>query len=111
MEKPTRREFLASTTKLVAGAVALGTVSTVTAEEHKHMMEAGEGHVLDANKENTCVTCQFWGGMRKVSKDKQQVIAQSMGWCNNPNSPNHMKMTMADRVMKKPDIWVKWAAL
>jgi hypothetical protein len=49
--------------------------------------------------------------MRKVSKDKATVTAQSMGWCNNPDSPNYQKLTMADHEMKKTGVWKKWAAL
>ncbi len=49
--------------------------------------------------------------MRKVSGDRKEVFAQSMGWCNNPDSPNYQKLTSADHQMKKPGIWKKWAAL
>ena len=49
--------------------------------------------------------------MRKISADRKQVIAQSMGWCNNPDSPNHQKLTAADHQMNKPGIWKKWPAL
>jgi hypothetical protein len=66
---------------------------------------------VDAAAENTCATCQFWGGMRKISDDKTTLTAQSMGWCNNPSSPNHQKLTAADHRMKKPGIWTKWPAL
>jgi hypothetical protein len=40
-----------------------------------------------------------------------QVIAQSMGWCNNPDSPNHQKLTEANHHMKKAGVWQKWAVL
>jgi len=72
---------------------------------------SGEGLAVDATAKDTCATCQFWGGMRKISEDKQQVIAQSMGWCNNPESMNHQKLTSADHQMQKAGIWRKWAAL
>jgi hypothetical protein len=49
--------------------------------------------------------------MRKVSKDKTMVTAQSMGWCNNPNSMNYQNLTPADKVMKKTGIWKKWSAI
>lgn len=52
-------------------------------------------------------TCQFWGGMRKVSGDRKQVIAQSMGWCNNPDSPDHQRLRADDYHMKKPGVWKK----
>jgi anaerobic selenocysteine-containing dehydrogenase len=110
MSCASRRSFLAASGKLLVGTVALGSIAAHAAEEHAH---AGSGHGLavDATSENTCGTCQFWGGMRKISDDKKEVITQSMGWCNNPNSPNHQKLTTADHVMKKPQIWKKWAAL
>jgi hypothetical protein len=49
--------------------------------------------------------------MRKVSNDKKQVLTQSMGWCNNPASPNHQKLTEAAHQMTKPGVWKKWAVL
>jgi len=39
------------------------------------------------------------------------VIAQSMGWCNNPDSRNYRKLTMPDYRMEKVGTWTKWAAL
>jgi hypothetical protein len=49
--------------------------------------------------------------MRQVSEDKQAVIAQSMGWCNNPDSPNHRKLTPADHEMQKTGVWKRWSPL
>jgi hypothetical protein len=111
MSSENRRNFLVSSGKLILGAVALGSIGGyATAAEH---MQGGseEGHSLDAKSEDICATCQFWGGMRKASKDKATVTAQSMGWCNNPDSPNYQKLTMADHEMTKAGIWKKWAAL
>jgi len=110
MSFETRRSFLAASSKLIVSTVALGSIAAHASEEHEH---GGPGHglVVDASSENTCVTCQFWGGMRMISNDKKEVIAQSMGWCNNPESPNHQKLTPADHEMKKAGIWKKWAAL
>jgi hypothetical protein len=110
MNHKSRRNFLATSGKLLAGAAALGSLATHAAEEH-HQDGSGSGLVVDAALQNRCATCQFWGGMRKVSDDKKQVTAQSMGWCNNPDSPNHRKLTAADHHMMKPDIWKKWAVL
>jgi anaerobic selenocysteine-containing dehydrogenase len=110
MNDESRRSFLAATGKLLVGAAALGSLTAHAAEEHR---QSGSGHglVIDAAVESRCATCQFWGGMRKVSDDKKQVIAQSMGWCNNPDSPNHQKLTAADHHMKKPGVWTKWTVL
>jgi hypothetical protein len=71
----------------------------------------GMGMKIAADTTDTCATCQFWGGMRKVSKDKGMVTAQSMGWCNNPESMSYQKLTNADKKMQKTGIWQKWAAL
>ena len=84
---------------------------TVYASEEQHQHGSGHGLVIDAAMKDTCATCQFWGGMRKVSEDKKQVITQSMGWCNNPDSPNHRKLTAAEHKMKKAAIWKKWDVL
>jgi hypothetical protein len=111
MSSKNRRTFLTDSGKLVAGAIALGSISAQTvAAEHEHGGD-GDGHAIDSSAENTCATCQFWGGMRKVSGDKSEVVAQSMGWCNNPESPNHTKLTAPDHQMKKTGIWKRWAAL
>lgn len=110
MSLESRRRFLANSGKLLIGSIALGSLATHASEEHEH---GGSGHglVIDAQSENNCGTCQFWGGMRKISDDRKSVIAQSMGWCNNPDSPNHQKLTAADHQMKKPGIWTKWPAI
>ena len=110
MNDKLRRDFLVVSGRLLAGAAVLGSIPVYAANEHEHG-DSGHGLVIDAATENRCATCQFWGGMRKVSEDRKQVIAQSMGWCNNPDSPNHQKLTAADHNMKRPGIWKKWAVL
>jgi hypothetical protein len=112
MSSESRRKFLTDSGKLILGTVAFSSLAVQAAEHEHHMhMGSGDGHAVDANAKELCGTCQFWGGMRKISQDKQQVIVQSMGWCNNPDSPNHLKLTPADHQMKKPGIWKKWPAL
>jgi hypothetical protein len=63
---------------------------------------------IDASTKDTCATCQYWKGMRKLSDAKDKVVAQSMDWCNNPDSMNIQKLTTADHEMKKNGIWKKW---
>jgi hypothetical protein len=113
MSSKSRRAFLSDSGKVFAGAIALGSLSAqaVSAEHQHEHGAAGDGHAIDASTEDTCATCQFWGGMRKISDDKSEVVAQSMGWCNNPESPNHKQMTAPDHEMTKAGIWRKWAAL
>jgi anaerobic selenocysteine-containing dehydrogenase len=110
MNCKSRRSFLSASGKLFAGAAALGPLAAYAAQEHE-AHGSGHGLIVDAASQNRCATCQFWGGMRKVSEDKTQVIAQSMGWCNNPDSPNHHKLTAADHHMKKAGVWKKWTVL
>jgi len=112
MSLESRRNFLAASGKLIIGTVALGPFAANASQEQARMQESpGNGISIDAMAEDTCATCQFWGGMRKISEDKKQVVIQSMGWCNNPESMNHQKLTTADYQMKKQGIWKKWAVL
>lgn len=39
------------------------------------------------------------------------MLAQSMGWCNNPRSPNHGKLTPGDHEMNVSGVWQKWPVL
>jgi hypothetical protein len=107
-----RRRFLSSSIKLFAGTAALTSthVFTMTHEHHSHGSEK-DGITVPSYVINTCGTCEFWGGMRKVSEDKNTIKAQSMGWCNNPDSPNYQNLTSVDHVMKKSGIWKKWSVL
>jgi hypothetical protein len=112
MSAESRRAFITTAGKLLVSTVAIGSIAGNTLAEHTHPQEGSEdGHAIDATSENVCGTCLFWGGMRKIADEKKQVIAQSMGWCNNPDSPNYRKLTAVDHQMKKPDIWKKWPAL
>ena len=109
MSVESRRNFLAATGSLLMGT-ALGSTVARAAEEHMHG-GSGDGLAVDAGLTDVCATCQFWGGMRRVSDDGANVVAQSMGWCNNPDSPNKGNLTAADHRMNKTGIWKKWAVL
>ena len=89
MSNSSRRDFLSTSVKLIAGSAVISATGVFAgSHEHQHG-NAGDGMIVDASAKDTCGTCQYWGGMRKVSKDKANVITQSMGWCNNPDSMNY----------------------
>ena len=111
MKHTTRRDFIASTSGLLAAAAATGISSASAAEEHAHHGASADGLVIDASQQKICATCQYWGGMRKIQGGGKQVAVQSLGWCNNPQSPNHQKLTPADHQMNKDGIWQRWGAL
>jgi hypothetical protein len=93
------------------GAILCSAAHSALAQDHGSHGGAGDGLKIGASVEKTCATCRYWGGMRRLSADKSEVTSQSMGWCNNPDSPNHAKLTQADHQMKKPGIWEKWSIL
>lgn len=125
MSTESRRNFLATSGKFLFGVAAVGGLAPYTAQgeqpqdpqpqdpqqggEHQHSF--GGGVVVEADSKDMCVTCDYWGGMRMTSDDRTQVAAQSLGWCNNPDSPNYHKLTAADHKMKKTGIWKQWGAL
>jgi hypothetical protein len=74
-----RRSYLVTSGKLLFATASVGAVCTVAADEHNYPGSSGDGLDIDSATKMTCATCNFWGGMRKVSNDKTQVIAQSMG--------------------------------
>ena len=105
-----RRTFAIQVASLAA-AVAAG-IGTVEAHElPKEIRMSADGWNIKADTKFRCATCRFWGGMRKITDDKKQVVATSLGWCNNPNSPMYRSMTTPDHEMTKPGVWVKWEAL
>ena len=111
MSDKSRRNFLSVSAKMLAGTAALASMGVAAGSHEHHNHGSGDGMMLDASKKDTCGTCGYWGGMRKASKDKTMVMAQSMGWCNNPDSMNYQKLTSADHLMKKTGMWKKWSVL
>jgi hypothetical protein len=109
------RRKLLITGGLTAGALVASAlpVAPAVAEEamDMHAAPSADGEALSAATEDRCGTCQFWGGMRKISSDHKSVFAQSLGWCNNPKSPNYQKLTNATHQMTNAGIWTKWPAL
>jgi hypothetical protein len=110
MSLDTRRNFLTRAGTLALGVTVFSPLVADAAEPHAHLA-GGDGLTLDASTTHRCGTCEFWGGMRKLAADRKLVTAQSMGWCNNPKSPQHQKLTPPDHEMKMSGIWKKWGAL
>jgi hypothetical protein len=111
MNEHTRRRFISRSGTLIATTAAVGFSKAAVSEEHSHHVATGDGLIVSTSLEKTCATCRYWGGMRRLAKDKSEITTQSMGWCNNPDSPNYTKLTQADHQMKKPGIWEKWSVL
>ena len=96
-----RREFLGKTSKLLTVA-AIGGIASSSAS-------AGFQFEMPSSTEGQCSTCEYWGGIRKLSEDGKTVSAQSLGYCNNPDSHNYHKTTTPETgPMKK---WRKWGAI
>ena len=115
MTNGSRRNFLTSSLKLISGSFLLSSSSAYAVahkhEHHHHSGDEGDGVKISTSLVNTCGTCRYWGGMRKVSKDKQTIAIQSMGWCNNPQSMHYQTITEHDHVMMKTQYWEKWSVL
>ncbi len=98
--KTNRRTLIASGAKAVAGTIAgLAAARTSAAAGH-------EFYAVAATTESKCATCAFWGGVRRLSDDRKQVLTQSLGWCNNPASPRYGKLTTPET--GPMDSWKKW---
>jgi anaerobic selenocysteine-containing dehydrogenase len=98
-----RRGFVHRSGQIALGAVAAGSV--LAAPKRASAVEF-EG---DAKAEGICLTCAFWGGIRRVSDDGKKVVAESLGYCNNPKSEHYrMSTTPTTGPMKS---WTRWPAL
>ena len=99
--KLNRRELIGKTGALFALATAGGIASSSA--------KAGLHFEMSSDVEGQCATCNYWGGIRKISEDGKTVSAQSLGYCNNPESHNYHKTTTPETgPMKK---WLKWGAI
>lgn len=106
-----RRTFIRS-----AGAVAAASLfggrylRQAAASDHAMTGRGGaDGYVVEAALTRHCATCEFWGGPRRVSADGTSITVTGLGWCNNPKSPNHQKLTSPDH--GPMDAWKKWSVL
>jgi hypothetical protein len=107
-----RRALLVGGSVGCALAALAGTMASASAEEHSGHRGGAKGvpaMVLDGTREGICGTCRFWGGTRRMSEDRKVVHAESLGWCNNVDSPHFQSMRSPDSGPMKA--WRKWEAL
>ena len=107
-----RRTLLAGGGLGCALAALGGVVLSARADEHSAHRAGPKGVpavVVDGTRESICATCRFWGGMRRVADDRKSVFAESLGWCNNPDSPHCQSMRSPEAGPMKG--WRKWEAL
>jgi len=116
MSQKSRRSFIVQTGQLVVGTLLGAHLTPAGAPEHMggHAHEEGEGgsaqeFITPADTTRHCATCQYWGGIRRVSRDRKQVSSQSLGWCNNPKSHHYQQTTTPDTGPMKS--WRRWDAL
>jgi len=111
-----RRNFAVQIAGIAALAAAGAGSANAAEHDHMHGMASmggatGEGWKLPSDQQSHCGTCRFWGGMRRISDDRKEVVAVSLGWCNNPDSPIYREMTAPDHMMSQANVWKKWDAL
>lgn len=116
MNQKSRRSFIGQSGRLVVGALLgnhlVQAAASTPMEDHEHEKDeegSSQGFVTAADVTGRCATCQYWGGIRRVSEDRQQVVTQSLGWCNNPKSPHYRQTTTPDTGPMKA--WRHWNAL
>lgn len=96
-KNPTRRGFGAMAATALAGVIAATAGVKPAAAKDK----------LSAGEQTKCGTCEFWGGVRQISADRQSVEADGTGWCNNPKSPAYNKRT---KPTQGAPTWQRWGA-
>lgn len=107
-----RRQLLTSGCVAVAGAALLGFTGAATAESEPADGEPTKGKravIVEASREGICATCAYWGGLRRITQDGKSVLAESLGWCNNRESPSFLDMRSPEAGPMKA--WRKWDAL
>jgi hypothetical protein len=102
-----RRRFIYRTGQLVAGGL-LGS-SVLNAQAADAPVPSENFYEMPTSTEGKCATCEFWGGVRRLTKDRKQVLVQSLGWCNNPTSRHYQQLTTPET--GPMESWKKWGAL
>lgn len=100
-----RRDVVIGSAKAAAGVATLAALGGMAAARKAEAASMS----LGADITKHCVTCKFWGGQRHVSKDGKTVMVSSLGYCNNPKSPNYQKVTQPETGPMQ--VWEKWGAL
>lgn len=111
-----RRRFLTRAAGLAATTLAAtAAASGARAAEHEHGTHGAtgkggaDGYVMSSKVEKLCATCEFWGGQRRLSTDGAEITVGGLGWCNNPDSPNHHKLTSPEH--GPMGVWKRWSVL
>ena len=103
-KKASRRDAMRGGAKLALGAVAAGAFAgTISREAEAASLS------LASDTKSKCATCEFWGGQRQLSQDGKSLMVSSLGYCNNPKSPNYQKVTGPQTGPMA--VWKKWGAI
>jgi hypothetical protein len=99
-----RRDFIKQSATIGLSAV-VGGVLVTEGSTPAHAVEMTFG----SDTEGRCVTCDFWGGIRRISEDGKSVLVESLGYCSNPKSANYQKTTTP--INGPMEAWRRWQAL
>ncbi len=102
-----RRRFIYRTGQLLAGGLLGSTLLRAQAADAP--ASSDDFYTMDAATKGKCATCEYWGGVRRLTKDQKQVLVQSLGWCNNPASHNYQRLTTPETGPMQS--WTKWGVL
>lgn len=106
-EMTKRRQFICRSGQLIAGGLLGSTLLNVQAAGTH--APSDDFYAIDASTEGRCATCEFWGGVRKLTEDRKQVLVQSLGWCNSPDSHHYQQLTTPET--GPMESWKKWGAI
>jgi anaerobic selenocysteine-containing dehydrogenase len=117
MQNEDRRGFLKAGSAVIATGVIGSLGVNAHASDKDHMEQAGPmmgekgqaAYPVKAQEKGICATCQFWGGVRRVSEDRKTVYSESLGWCN--NSKSRFFQTKTTPINGPMNSWKKWEAL
>lgn len=102
-----RRTFILRTGQVLVGGALSSAAITTRAEDATEAIDAF--YEMSADTQAKCATCEYWGGIRKISRDGKAVLTQSLGWCNNPKSAHYNTLTTPETGPMKS--WRRWQVL